>query len=140
MGTKLTTQKLIDYGFRGEGKGITNNPLYRLEIEKHSYQFQVELGNYPTSNPNCGIVSLYFPEEKDVHCATYEKKVNSKKIGQKPKRIDYIESEDDYYFYGIKYISLIERQVHIAWYVSTTERLEAIVKALTGKVLNAKKK
>jgi hypothetical protein len=110
MSNKLTPDILIKLGFNGEGRGITDRPLYRLEWQKNHYQLQVELGNYPETNPNSGIVSLYFPE----------------------LRVDFVESEDEENVYGIKYVTFPAKQIPIAWYVTTIERLNAIYTALTG--------
>lgn len=127
-GIKLTPSVLSDLGFIGEGKGITGNPLYRLEWAKNHYLFQVELHDYPESNPNSGIVSIYYPELKDQHVHSWDKKETKGKT----KRIDYIESEDDEHIYGIKYVTFPSRYFPIAWHVTTVERLNAIYIALTG--------
>lgn len=127
-GIKLTHRVLSDLGFVGEGKSITGNPLYRFEWAKNHYLFQVELHDYPESNPNSGIVSIYYPELKDQHVISWDKIENK----GKSKRVDFIESEDEKNIYGIKYVTFHSRYFQIAWHVTTVERLNAIYTALTG--------
>lgn len=132
---KLTEDVLRKLGFRGEGKDITNKPAYRLEVPKggkydryYHYQIQIVLGDYPESNGNSGILSLYDPEIKNAHCLTWEKD-NGKK---ESKKIDYIMWNEDGQRGGIKYVTFKERVIPIAWHVTTLERLNEIYVALTG--------
>lgn len=124
---KLDDNILIKLGFRGEGKDILNRPAYRLEVPNYHYQLQIVLGDYPESNPNSGILSLYEPKIKNAHCLTWEKD-NGKK---ESKRIDHILWTEDGQRVGIKYINLKERVIPIAWHVTTIERLNEIYVALT---------
>ena len=135
QGTKLTRDMLSDLGFVGEGKSLTGKPLYRIEWQKHMYLLQVELNDYPEDNPNSGIVSIFYPEYKDQHVFTHEKKkTKGEKWDRKQKsgKVDFIESEDEEYVYGIKYVTFPESYHPIAWHVTTLERLNAIYTALTG--------
>lgn len=133
MATKLTDDLLLRLGFHGEGKDILKKPAYRLTVPyrskdfKHGYHFtiQVVLGNYPESNPNSGIVSLYDPETKDAHCIVSEEKPSNKKV------IDHLLDEDETHRVGIKYVTFKERCIPIAWHVTTLERLNQIYVALT---------
>jgi len=125
---KLTPEVLISIGFIGEGKSITNRPLYRYEWHKNRYQFQMELNDYPEQNQNSGVLSIYYPEMKDQHLHTQDKKENK----GKSERIDHITDEDDEFIYGIKFIDIPKEEIPIAWRVTTLSRLNAIFTALTG--------
>lgn len=130
--TKLTPEILLSLGFYGEGKSITKNPLYRIKCNHH-YYLQVELNDYPDTNPNSGIVSIFHPELKDQHCHVWEKKdQKSKKLKKRIKRIDYVESEDDEFIHGIQYITFHETHWPIAWHVTTVGRLNDIYTSLTN--------
>lgn len=130
---KLTTDLLIELGFRGEGKDITGMPVYRLEIPQgplgwYGYgELQMSIGDYPETNPNSGIVSLYEKEEKDMHCLSSYK--DTPKNRKKLARIDW---EIDEHIGGIEYVTFPERMKPIASHVVTLERLNAIYTALTG--------
>lgn len=133
MSTKLTDELLNDLGFRGEGRGLTNNPAYRLEVPPfkeryYSYEIQLVLNPYPDTNPNSGILSLYAKGTKDVHCITSEKDKGQKES----KKIDHILERDGKTVVGIKYINIPDRCFPIAWHVTTLERLNSIYTALTG--------
>lgn len=131
---KLNHTNIFSIGFRGEGKSFLNRPLYRLEIPKspkgywYHYELQLELGDYPESNPNSGILSLYDKGTKDAHMITSEK-VNKE---NKYKKIDFILDTDNTHVTGIKFMNLEERIIPIAWHVTTLERLNKIYTALTG--------
>lgn len=125
---KLTENILQRLGFRGEGKDITNKPAYRLKVPSYyHYELQIVLGNYPETNGNSGVVSLYDAGVKDAHCLTWEKS-DGKKTS---KKIDHIMWEADGQRGGLKYITLPARCIPIAWHVTTVERLNAIYTALT---------
>lgn len=132
---KLTFEILMKLGFHSEGKSITDNPTYRLKIYKnnknfkywYSWEIQIELGNYPASNPNSGIVSIYQPELKDQHCQTWEKDNGQKES----KKIDFIQWREGGQVGGIKYITFREKTIPIAWHVTTLERLNQIYVSLT---------
>ena len=132
MPTKLTDDLLIKLGFHGEGRDIINRPAYRLKVQYnipdqygYHYQIQIVLENYPKDNPNSGIVSLYSPAIKDVHCLVEEHDGNEK--------ADHIlwEDKENGLKGGIKYIDIPERCIPIAWHVTTLERLNEIYCALT---------
>ncbi len=136
MSEKLTHDLLYKIGFRGEGKDITNKPAFRFEVPKNEklvryyhYQLQIVLGDYPETNGNSGVLSLYDPPIKDAHM-TAEERDNLK--------VDVVlwESEDigngTPSKGGIKYIDIPERNIPIAWHVTTLERLNQIYTALTG--------
>lgn len=137
---KLTKELLWKLGFRSEGKSITKNPLYRLEIpwgNKHFknpyyFEFQIELNSYKGNNPNNGILSLYERERKDQHASTWVYKEEKNFKSKVKKRIDFVEWEDEEIVCGIKYITLKERIIPIAHNVTTLERLNAIYVSITG--------
>jgi hypothetical protein len=140
---KLTTNILLELGFRGEGKGITGRPTYRLKVppnkkygKHYYYQLQIELGDYPTTNPNCGILSLYDPEIKHMHCLSSQDittELGTPKLGRKYGDVDFIDWIDkkNNICGGIKYITYSKRIVPIAHYIDTLEKLNAIYTALT---------
>lgn len=125
---KLTPEILRKLGFRGEGRSLSNTPAYRLEVPKgeegyYCYgQFQLVLGDYPDSNPNCGILSLYQPEVKDAHVLSDDSE----------QKLDYILEDHGEYKVGYIYDTFSEDITPIANHVNTLERLNAIYTALTG--------
>lgn len=134
--TKLTHDILLGLGFKGEGRSRLGRPLFRLEWEKYHYQLQIELANYPSSNPNSGIVSVYYPEWKDMHVHSWQKKKDKNEKwdrNNKSKKIDFLVNQDGEHFYGVKYVTFPEKQIPIAWRVTTLERLNKIYTALTQK-------
>jgi hypothetical protein len=135
MSEKLTDGLLYRLGFRGEGRDFTNNPAYRFEVPRNEkldrgyhYQIQIVLNNYPESNGNSGILSLYAPPIKDAHCITEEDGLG---------KVDFVQWETEDQGDGkpskggIKYINVPERNIPIAWHVTTLERLNEIYVALT---------
>lgn len=127
---KLTPELLYKLGFRGEDKDITNNPAYRFEVPYnpelnrwYHYQIQIVLGDYPDTNGNSGVFSLYDPEVKDAHMTMQE---------SEEEKADLILWDNEDGRGGIKYITIEERVLHIAWHVTTLERLNQIYTALTG--------
>jgi hypothetical protein len=132
---QLTPHVLLQLGFRGEGKDTLKRPAYRLIVPPHPktgnhyhWQIQVVLGDYPETNPNCGIVSLYDPSTKDAHVLTWEKDDGSKTS----KKIDHIEWISDGQRGGIKYMTFPERIVPVAHYIDTVEKLNRVYVGLTG--------
>lgn len=85
------------YRSRGERAWRTKLPYYHDEIE-------VRLGDYPSSNPNCGMVGLHSPAH-DVIGFDKNGKKEITKVGASTK--------------------------YIAWYVDTPERLRKIIVSLT---------
>lgn len=75
-----------------------HKPLY------YNFHIQLKLTTLLKDNPNCGIISLYSPEEV---IEVYDK------LGRKRK------------------MKIPEMNQPIAWYVSTSERLRAIIISLT---------
>lgn len=102
---KITEKGLKGLGFKlAKDKGITGRNLWRLKVPYYPYQIQMELGDYDSSNPNCGILSLYEPPTKAVMF-----KSNGKK----------------------KKLKLEEFCRPIAWHVDTHNRLYNIIQSLT---------
>lgn len=134
---RLTWEILIKLGFHGEGKDLTNKPCYRLRVPYRSldfkfgyhYQFQMVLNEeFPDSNPNSGILSLYSPAMKDCHmiCSDSDKTKVDFVMWDTKDRGDGKPEKG-----GIKYIDEKERNLYIAWHVTTLERLNEIYCALT---------
>lgn len=129
--TKLTHDLLIEIGFRGEGKSFTNKPLYRLKPLKNKifgyyhFEIQMQLGDYPETNGNSGILSLYSKPIKDAHMLVEEYDSNDK--------ADFAmwEDKENGLKGGIKYIDIKEFNQPIAWHVTTLERLNELYCALT---------
>lgn len=99
---KLTKEILKNLGFKkAEQNG---KEVWRIKIPYYHHHIQIELGEYPRTNPNCGTVCIWSPKEK---VPTFTKK------GKK------------------KMITLHESTIGIAWYVDTPERLRSIIVSLT---------
>lgn len=119
ISSQLTEKTLIKLGFEHTDKDRLDRNVYRLKVPNYYFQIQVVLGDYPASNPNCGIVSIYSPEEmvsaipKDL----YKKEKWTIKDKKRAKN------------YKIKFPELIQP---IAWYVNTNKRLRAIISSLTN--------
>lgn len=102
---KLTEETLEALGFKNCGKDKWGNKnVYRIQPIYYAFQIQVILGDYPASNPNCGVLGIYTPEE-EVKLYTTKGK--------------------------LKKIKLKEEYQPIAWYVNTPERLQSIIISLT---------
>lgn len=110
MNKGFPQQRLTENVLKGLGFincGISNHGIsdvWRIKLPYYNSQIQVELGDYPKSNPNCGIVSLF--DEKLI-VDSYTSK------GKKTK------------------ITFPERCIPIAWYVDNPERLQQIIVSLT---------
>jgi hypothetical protein len=103
--TKLTEQWLIDNDFENAGTDSVDIRRYRKDYSGYPFTIQITIGDYPSDNPNCGIVSIYMPEEKNMPAPTNDDLKNT---------IDFPEINQP-----------------IAWFVDTVERLEFIIDALT---------
>lgn len=104
---KLTPEILQNLGFKKvilKHSKTFKETVYRISVPYYAHIIEVRLGNYPASNPNCGMVGIHTPEQ-DVPAPT-DKDINRKiKIGPET--------------------------VMIAWYVNTPERLRNIIVSLT---------
>lgn len=134
---KLTRTVLQLLNFHGEGYDHVKRPCYRYDLGHGHRYLQVVLNDYPETNPNCGIVSIFFPEMKQQHMFTQEKKTGQSK--KEVKKIDFVTEEDSEYFYGIKYLDVPSHTTPIAWHVTTVGRICDIYRALTMKSLNLKR-
>lgn len=107
---RIDEKYLLDVGFK-EVEPLMHEfgrKTYQLKFPFYNYQFRLSLGDYPSSNPNCGVLGLYEPEED----------VEGVDLRGKKKIIKYPE------FYR-----------PIAWYVDTPNRLHSIIQSLTHKNL-----
>lgn len=99
---RLTEDILVNLGFikyKQNGRKV-----WRIKAPYYPHIIQVELGNYPATNPNCGTISVWNPKQE---VPTFTKK------GKK------------------KMITLKESTTCIAWYVNTPERLHKVIASLT---------
>ncbi len=117
----LNPEVLLRLGFEEVeikmGKNWTKKG-WRLKVPYYAFQIQVELGDYPADNPNCGIVSIHSPKEE---------------AGAIPddlvKKIDW--TADDMKRAAAYTVTLPEWTQPIAWHVHTPERLKHIIVALS---------
>lgn len=101
---KIDEEGLKRLGFYlAEEKDNLRN-IWRLKVPYYHYEFQIVLGNYHSTNPNCGVVSLYDPAGEAVG------------FTQKGKKKMY------------KYPGFCRP---IAWHVDTFDRLHIIIQALS---------
>jgi hypothetical protein len=91
-------------GFKKCGKDELGRIIWRIQPPYYVAQLQLVLGNYPASNPNCGVLSIHHPEEE---ATTYSKKGKKKKILFK------------------------EKTFPIAWYIDSYKRLHDLIISLT---------
>lgn len=105
---QLTVEILKRLGFK-KAKDIIDRDVWRISPSMYySPMIQVSLGNYPRTNPNCGIVSIYHPKEKATGFTNKGKK---------------------------KIVTFKESEWPIAWGVDTYTRLEKIITSLTQRNL-----
>lgn len=130
MKTKLTHDILIDLGFENTRKDFINRPIYHMIVPKDEYgyfhyEIEVQINDYPSTNGNCGIVSLYTPVQK---CGAIPPDLLKKKEWTDEDRKRAISYE----------IDLPEFRRPIAWHVDNLERLKLIYLGLTNQELNFK--
>jgi hypothetical protein len=125
MTTRLTPKILLSHGFvELEEKDPLDRPIYSLKqaINKYgSYPFDIHVvlePEYPDSNPNSGIVSIYAPE---FSYTTVPEDLTFEEFwtDEDQKRVDDNVS-----------VAPAFKQP-IAWHVTTYERLRSIVESLT---------
>jgi len=103
---KLDEEGLLRLGFTEHDDPIMKRKVYRIKPSMYYYpQIQMSLNTkVPSTNPNCGILSIYHPEINDM---TFGKEGN--------KTVP---------------VHFAERVTPIAWYVDTYTRLHKIINAL----------
>ncbi len=101
----LTPEILKNLGFTKAIDSLLNNEVWRIKVPYYHSIIQIELHDLPISNPNCGILSLHTPEEKNVEVYGSG---NRKKL-----------------------MTFKEQTTPIAWYVHTPERLHQLITVLT---------
>lgn len=123
--TRLTPEILKTHGFiELEEKDNTGRPIYSLnniksKYDLYAFNIQVVLNpQYPDSNPNSGIVSLFMPEL--TYSVIPEDLLHKDEFTEEDeKRVD-------------ENIQIEPACVQpIAWHVTTYERLKKIVESLT---------
>jgi len=120
--THLTKPRLLELGFKlSEEKDYIERDIFEIKTASRKYPFtlRVVLGNYPITNPNCGIVSIHDPAHE---------------VGAVPEDLyDKDEWTEEDPERARNYTIHVEAMTQpIAWYVHTEERLRAICKALFG--------
>lgn len=101
----LTSDVLENLGFKKAIGSLLKNEVWRISVPYYHYQIQVEIMDLPIDNGNCGILSLYMPEEKDVDVSNgYGKR---------------------------KYVTFKEQTIPVAYHVHTPERLYQLITVLT---------
>lgn len=116
---RLTEEILRNLGFEeATEKSIIGGTLWRIKYPYYAYQFQIELADYPDDNPNCGVLSLYSPEQDTsaIPDDLYDKEHWEPGDYERAKTFT---------------IKIPKTEVHIAWHVNTPERLYAIIQSLT---------
>jgi hypothetical protein len=134
VNTKLTPEILKTFGFvELERKDIVDRPIYSLVPQKTqdgSYAFHIEVvlnPEYPESNPNSGIVSVHMPPS-EIHSVPEDLWDKDDWTEEDQKRADEHVIQDEGFTQPI------------AWHVTTFERLQSIVTALTTVELSVLKK
>lgn len=119
--THIKPERLLEIGFIEveDEKDSLDRPIYRIKAKKYPFHLQLVMGNYPNTNPNCGVVSIHSPVST---------------AGAVP---DDLYDKDEWTEEDVKraenYTIELEAWTQpIAWYVHTEERLLAIIKALIG--------
>lgn len=126
---KLTPEILLANGFvELEEKDITDCPIYRLsDIQgpwgSYGFDLEVVLGNYPESNPNSGILSIYM--------RPYTVPMIPEDLWNKQE--DW--TDEDQRRTDENLVTFEETRQPVAWHVTTLERLKDLVKSLTLKEL-----
>lgn len=125
MLTALTPSILKTHGFvELEEKDMLGRPIYRLSkinSKYGDYPFEIQIvlsPQYPDSNPNCGVVSIFMKEET---VATVPEDLISKE--------DWTEEDEKRYEENLTVFEATTQPV--AWHVTTYERLKTIVESLT---------
>lgn len=118
----LTNNMLEVFGFQYCGQTITDNSIYRISDEDYPFYIQVVLGDYPRTNPNCGMVYIYRPQEE---------------VYSIPQ--DLLDKEEWSYEDRVRAenhtVTVDKLEQPIAYYVYNLERLKQVYKALTTKEL-----
>lgn len=60
---KINKDFLIEQGFIDTGEKHGHNIIWRKPIDDNRF-FQFIMGDYPSTNPNVGILGIYSPEEE----------------------------------------------------------------------------
>lgn len=106
---RLDEEGLERLGFYDAGKNMIDRTKWRLKIPYYSFELQITIGNYPATNPNCGVMSIYSPTEKAETYKQTKKHPKGKKITLKIK----------------------EMEQPIAWYIWDYDRLRNLIVSLT---------
>jgi hypothetical protein len=120
--THLTKPRLLELGFKlSEEKDMLERDIFEIRTLSKEYPFtlRIVLGDYPITNPNCGIVSIHDPAHD---------------VGAVPEDLyhkdEWTEEDEER---AMNYTIHMEAWTQpIAWYVHTEERLLSICKALFG--------
>lgn len=120
--THLTKPRLLELGFSlSEEKDYIERDIFEIKTVSREYPFtlRIVLGDYPITNPNCGIVSVHDPAH-DVSAVPDDLIHKDEWTEEDQER-------------AMNYTIHMEAWTQpIAWYVHTEERLLSICKALFG--------
>jgi len=107
--TRITPEILKNYGFVPlEQKDIVGRDIWELKVPFYHSVFRFTQGQYPATNPNCGVLMIHTPAGE----ASGFKQLK----GGKVKEIIH---------------KFPARTMNIAHYVNTAERLRSIILLLT---------
>ena len=63
---KITEDFLIQEGFVDTGETHGYNKIWTKPLRETGGFFNFEMGEYPETNPNVGVLGIYYPEE-EIH-------------------------------------------------------------------------
>lgn len=112
----ISHEQLTERGFKQVGKQYIKT-VYRYEPKSYPFHFQFSVMDLPETNPNCGVLAIYFPEQ-EIHAV--------------PK--DLIQKQDwtveDVVRAANNTIKIDDWYQNIAYYLHDVNRLDAIIKNL----------
>lgn len=102
---RITPEILKQIGFVVlDKKDVIKREIWCLKVPFYSHEIRFTQGDYPSNNPNCGMVSLHTPKHEVF---TVDRN-------------------------GVGYVGEEEAStITIAWYVNTTDRLIKIIQSIT---------
>jgi hypothetical protein len=120
--THIKPERLRELGFIEveDEKDSLDRPIYRIKPPReYPFDIQLVMGDYPNTNPNCGVVSIH--SAASVASAVPEDLYDKDEWTEED-----VKRAENYT------IDLEAWTQPIAWYVHTEERLLSIIKSLIG--------